>query len=42
MMYIADNTITNMQSSIVSEIPKQDMKFEYCHDKYQTGPVLVL
>ena len=42
MMYTADNTVMNMQSSIVSETPKQDIEFEYCHDKYQTGPDLVL
>lgn len=35
MMYTADNTVMNMQSSIVSETPKQDIEFEYCHDKYK-------
>lgn len=28
MMYIADNTVTNMQFSIVSEAPKQVREFE--------------
>ena len=36
-MYIADKTIMNLRSSIISEIQKQSIEFKHCHDN-TAGP----